>query len=127
MRASVFILALAVATFASQPAWAFGKMHFSAAAQAQAAAMIDPCAVSNNPHERSSRRAAGFACSMLARELANAPGNAEVLERCNSAAFALNGRSCNYATGRKAQNDKLARYAALAARFDGEPEAIWAS
>ncbi len=126
MRASVFILALAVATFASHPAWAFSKGQFSAGAQAQAAAMIDPCAVSNSPHERSSRRAAGFSCSMLARELASAPGDRDLLERCNNAAFALNGRSCDRANGKtRARGTK--HYAALAARFDGEAEAIWAS
>ena len=94
MRAFVFGLALAAVVFASAPAFASSKTRFSDAARAQAAAQMDPCAVSNSPHAFVGRRFAGGRCHVLLARLAKAPQDQEALAACNRLASVLNGRRC---------------------------------
>jgi UrcA family protein len=76
----------------------YEKHHFLAAARAQAIASGDPCAASNNPHMDIAVRALANRCRSILIAFTETPHDAALLERCNRAAYALNGRRCNGAS-----------------------------
>lgn len=92
----IYALAIAMALVA-QPAWAHHKPNHPDFTRRPAAerVVVNPCAGSNNPHQPPGAAAMADRCRRLLAEFRAAPDNADLRERCNRAARAQTGRTCD--------------------------------
>ncbi len=91
----VYVIALAV-MLTAQPAWAHHKPNHADFTRTPSAVQIarDPCGVSHAPRQNPGIRALGQHCRRLLAQYRASPNDAELRDRCNRAAMARTGRSC---------------------------------